>query len=95
MDYFSIHCMCGVNAVQAQEKALKEFDKLVSALRGARSGVEVAVVEDHKDLVLPVAAFPNNWISFHAPCLYPMMTNGQRKEYRPDIIQKWHRHLQQ
>ena len=89
------HTLRGVNATQAQEKALKEFDGLVSDLRGA--GVEVAVEEDHRELALPDAAFPNNWISFHADqrvlVLYPMMTDGRRKERRPDVIQKWQRHL--
>ena len=82
-------------AAQAQKKALKEFDGLVSALRGA--GVGVAVEEDHKELALPDAVFPNNWISFDGDrrllILYPMMAEIRRKERRLDLAQKWQRHL--
>ncbi len=47
----------------AQQKAQREFDLLVSLLRD--NDVEVTVIEDTPDPYTPDSIFPNNWISFH------------------------------
>jgi len=71
-----------------QLAALREFDGLVDALRGA--GIEVFVVEDTPEPHTPDSIFPNNWISLHADgrvVLYPMEARNRRTERRPDIIE--------
>lgn len=57
--------------------ALAEFDELAEALNAA--GVEVLALDSDG----PDAAFPNNWVSFHADgtmVLYPMATEARRLE---------------
>jgi len=71
-----------------QAQALKEFDRLVAALRD--SGIEVVVVEDTPTPHTPDSIFPNNWISLHADgrvVLYPMEARNRRTERRIDIIE--------
>lgn len=68
--------------------ALREFDGLADALRGA--GIEVLVVEDTPEPHTPDAIFPNNWISMHADgrvVLYPMEAENRRTERRSDILE--------
>lgn len=48
-----------VDAQIVQEKALKEFNDLVSKIR--ENGVEVVVVKDTKTPHTPDSIFPNNW----------------------------------
>jgi hypothetical protein len=79
------------------EKAVKEFDHFVSALR--QKGIEVNTVEDSADPHTPDAIFPNNWISFHESgvyCLYPMFAPNRRQERKPEVLelikQKFHYH---
>lgn len=70
-----------------QEKALREFDAMVSQLRAA--GVNVMVYDDTLEPHTPDSIFPNNWISFHHSgkvCLYPMQAENRRLERRNDII---------
>jgi hypothetical protein len=72
---------------QVQDKALKEFDRLVNVLR--ENGVEVIVVDDTPEPHTPDSIFPNNWVSFHndgTVFLYPMMAENRRLERREDII---------
>jgi len=72
---------------QVQNKALKEFDNLVSLLRN--NGVEVIVVDDTHEPHTPDSIFPNNWVSFDQDgnvFLYPMMAENRRLERREDII---------
>jgi len=72
---------------QVQDKALKEFDQMVSVLRD--NGVEVIVIEDTREPHTPDSIFPNNWVSFHSDgnvFLYPMMAENRRLERREDII---------
>ena len=82
----------GQNSATPQEQqaaALREFDALVTALRGA--GVNVVVVEDTPEPHTPDSIFPNNWVSFHADgrvILYPMEALNRRTERRMDIIEK-------
>lgn len=71
-----------------QAGALKEFEGLVSALRGA--GVDVHVVDDTAEPHTPDSVFPNNWVSFHADgtvVLYPMMAASRRGERRMDVLE--------
>jgi hypothetical protein len=73
----------GGAAEGAAETARREFDGLVTRLRGA--GVEVQVADDTPEPVKPDACFPNNWVSFHADgsvVLYPMMAPSRRFERR-------------
>lgn len=75
--------------VQAQQKALEEFDGFVQLLHN--SGVDVTVVNDTADPHTPDSIFPNNWISFHADgtvCLYPMFAENRRQERKPHVVDK-------
>src|SRR6201985_2938609 len=72
---------------QVQDKALAEFDSLVSILR--ENGVEVIVIDDTPEPHTPDSIFPNNWVSFPQDVnvfLYPMMAENRRLERREDII---------
>lgn len=69
------------------ERAQKEFDDFVSALRD--KGVNVIVVDDIKGNDTPDSIFPNNWVSFHSTgtaVVYPMFAENRRKERREDIF---------
>jgi hypothetical protein len=71
-----------------QQKALQEFDELVSKLKA--EGVNVLVVNDTDDPHTPDAVFPNNWISFHengSAVLYPMFAENRRLERKDHVIQ--------
>jgi hypothetical protein len=72
---------------QVQDKALREFDKLVQVLE--ENGVEVIVIDDTPEPHTPDSIFPNNWVSFHndgTVFLYPMMAENRRLERREDIV---------
>lgn len=74
-------------AQEIREKALMEFDLMVTKLR--QTGIEVLVFKDTPIPIKPDAIFPNNWISFHedgSVITYPMWSNIRRKERREDII---------
>src|ERR1700743_3785221 len=74
-------------ANDAQEKALKEFDRFVKILRD--NGIDVTVIDDTKEPHTPDSIFPNNWVSFHSDgniFLYPMQAENRRLERREDII---------
>jgi hypothetical protein len=75
-------------AVDVAERALREFDAFVAALRG--EGVTVCVVEDTDQPRKPDAVFPNNWVTFHTDgtvVLYPMHAENRRIERRADILE--------
>jgi len=77
----------GATPDEQQRAALREFDALADALRGA--GITVVVVDDTPDPHTPDSVFPNNWVSFHADgrvVLYPMEASNRRTERRTDII---------
>jgi len=77
----------GGAGADAQETARREFDGLVSRLRGA--GIYVQVADDTPEPVKPDACFPNNWVSFHADgsvVLYPLMAPSRRAERRAEPI---------
>ena len=64
-----------------QEKALQEFEELVTLLQD--NGIEVTVMKDTPAPYTPDAVFPNNWVSFHhhhTICLYPMFAENRRRE---------------
>ncbi|SDT02652.1 hypothetical protein SAMN05216490_2325 [Mucilaginibacter mallensis] len=72
---------------EVQEKALIEFNNLVTVLRN--NGVDVTVIDDTPEPHTPDSIFPNNWVSFHSDgniFLYPMQANNRRLERREDII---------
>jgi hypothetical protein len=69
------------------EKAVKEFDDFVTALR--LKGIDVNIVEDSASPHTPDAIFPNNWISFHESgvyCLFPMFAVNRRQERKPEVL---------
>lgn len=73
--------------IDVAERAAREFDAFVAALRG--EGVTVCVVEDTDQPRKPDAVFPNNWVSFHSDgtvVLYPMHAENRRTERRTDVI---------
>ncbi len=77
-----------VTPAEQQERALAEFDGLVTALEDA--GVRTFVFSDTEEPHTPDAVFPNNWVSFHADgrvVLYPMEAPNRRGERRPDVIE--------
>lgn len=77
----------GIDQQSVQQKARKEFDALVAALRD--NGVNVVVVADTPNPHTPDSIFPNNWVSFHENgqvFLYPMQAVNRRLERRKDII---------
>jgi hypothetical protein len=66
-------------------RAIAEFEGLAGKLDDA--GVEVLILDDSADPQKPDAAFPNNWVSFHADgtmVLYPMATEARRLERNVD-----------
>lgn len=68
-------------------RAAVEFDGVAEALTVA--GVEVIVLEDTTSPVKPDAAFPNNWVSFHADgtmAIYPMAAPTRRFERRVEDV---------
>ncbi|MDP4263596.1 MAG: arginine deiminase-related protein [Bacteroidota bacterium] len=72
-----------------QNKALKEFDDLVSLLR--KNDVDVTVVEDTIEPHTPDSIFPNNWVSFHndgSLLLYPMYAVNRRAERKEHVLEK-------
>ena len=80
--------LINVSEEEAQVKAAKEFDELVTKLK--QHDIEVRVFEDTPTPNKPDAVFPNNWISFHENqtiALYPMYSKLRRAERRPDIVQ--------
>lgn len=77
-----------------QEKALNEFNNMVSLLR--ENGADVTVIDDTEEPHKPDSIFPNNWVSFHADgnvFLYPMQAENRRLERREDIVSKLEDHF--
>ena len=72
-----------------QQRALEEFDDMVTDLRAA--GIEVVVETDTSLPPKPDAIFPNNWFSTHADgklVLYPMCSQIRRQERRMEIVDR-------
>jgi len=70
-----------------QQKALNEFQAMVSKLR--EHGVNVITIKDTLKPHTPDSIFPNNWISFHENAtiaLYPMFAQNRRAERREDEV---------
>ncbi len=73
----------GAADAQVARLATREFDALSRRLCDA--GVQVCIFEDSPGPARPDAAFPNNWVSFHADgtiVLYPMAAPTRRLERR-------------
>lgn len=74
--------------IDAQEKALLEFDSFIYKLQ--QHGVDVTVINDTPTPYTPDSIFPNNWISFHndgSLFLYPMFALNRRQERKPHVIE--------
>ena len=72
---------------QIQNKAVNEFDSMVSLLQ--KNGVEVIVIDHDNGAETPDAVFPNNWFSTHQNgdvYLYPMNAINRRLERRLEIF---------
>ncbi|MEY3343532.1 MAG: hypothetical protein RL090_1216 [Bacteroidota bacterium] len=68
------------------EKALQEFDMMVSRLKN--ENVRVLTINDIPEFETPDAVFPNNWVSMHADgkvITYPMFAPNRRLERRADL----------
>jgi len=79
-----------------QTAASIEFDGFVQILR--ENQMNVLVMEDSLETILPDAIFPNNWISMHEDgkvILYPMCAPIRRLERRKEIVEyiKEHFHV--
>jgi len=73
----------------AAEAAVREFDRLVKALR--TEGIDVCVVADTAEPKKPDAVFPNNWVSFHEDgtlVLYPLAHASRRSERREEVFEQ-------
>lgn len=71
---------------EIQEKALFEFDEMVSKLKNI--GIDVKILQDTKTPHTPDSIFPNNWFSTHfdnTVILYPMFAKNRRLERREDL----------
>lgn len=71
---------------EIQEKALFEFDEMVSKLKNI--GIDVKILQDTKTPYTPDSIFPNNWFSTHSDntvILYPMFAKNRRLERREDL----------
>lgn len=78
----------GISKKEVQQKALKEFDNMISILRD--HGINVWVIDDTNDPPKPDAIFPNNWLSTSPEGLvavFPMYAASRRHEKRDDILQ--------
>ena len=74
-------------ATQIKNKAVQEFDGMVSILQ--KNGVEVIVVDHDNGTATPDAVFPNNWFSKHKNgdvYLYPMNAMNRRLERKLEIF---------
>ena len=71
-----------------QQKAVDEFDSMVSSLR--EHGIEVIVIQDTADPLKPDAVFPNNWFRCDGKelTLFPMLAENRRTDRRKDIIEE-------
>jgi hypothetical protein len=77
-----------LTAEQLQQKAVQEFDNMVTVLKD--NGIDVLVIEDTKEPVKPDAIFPNNWLSTSPDgmvCVFPMYAPNRRLEKRDDILE--------
>lgn len=71
----------GSSTENVQEKALLEFNNMVSLLR--REGITVLVLQSRIDKVTPDSIFPNNWFTHHSDgtlVIYPMLAQNRREE---------------
>lgn len=81
--------------LQIKNKAIDEFDKMVTSL--IEAGVDVMVFDENEQPALYDSVFPNNWITTHSDgtvYTYPMFSENRRNERREDIIQKLSEHFQ-
>jgi len=87
-NFFQQHTSDSSEALQ--QKALAEFDAMVSVLR--KHEINVIVIDDTLQPVKPDAIFPNNWFSTNSKgivSVFPMYAPSRRLEKRDDIIQSF------
>lgn len=75
------------SARDTSKKAQAEFDRMVTHLQQHR--IDVVVIEDTGQHIMPDAVFPNNWISFHADgtvVYYPMLAAQRRLERKLNVL---------
>jgi len=73
---------------EIKEKAIKEFDALVSKL--TKVGINVQIIDDTDKPIKTDAVFPNNWLSTHengVMITYAMFAPSRRAERREDILE--------
>lgn len=79
----------GLSQATLQEKALGEFDRMVTTLREHQ--LDVRVVNDTALPPKPDAVFPNNWLSTTADgklYVFPMYAPSRRAEKREEILEQ-------
>lgn len=84
----------GAHPTAAAEKAMQEFDAMVSLLR--EKHVDILVINDTPEPHTPDAVFPNNWISFSPDgtvILYPMFAPNRRMERKPEVLKTIREHF--
>lgn len=77
-----------ISGTEIHQKALAEFDAMVSLLK--EHHINVHVIEDTPTPAKPDAVFPNNWISTSPSgtiSVFPMYAPQRRAEKREDIVQ--------
>ncbi len=77
-----------ISGTEIHQKALAEFDAMVSLLK--EHNINVHVIEDTATPAKPDAVFPNNWISTSPSgtvSVFPMYAPQRRAEKREDILQ--------
>ena len=79
----------GISKEKLQQKALKEFEKMVQIIRS--HDINVLVIEDNKEPAKPDAIFPNNWLSTSPNgivSVFPMYAFNRRTEKRDEILEQ-------
>lgn len=84
-NYFQ--CQPDKQDLSLQQKAIVEFDTLVTLLRD--NNVDVLVMEDDGGIEKPDAIFPNNWFCCNNNRLtvFPICAVNRRPEKRPELIE--------
>jgi len=76
-----------LSALEANQKAVEEFDGMVEMLRA--DGIEVIVFQDDAFPETPDSVFPNNWVTFHDDgrvAIFPMSAESRRGERREEMF---------
>ena len=77
----------GIDRLELQQLALREFDNMVEKLK--EHGINVLVIDDTPAPAKPSAIFPNNWLGTSPEgivSVFPMYSANRRLEKRDDIL---------